>query len=144
MSRSFLELLSDLNEASGKTVSAISDNLSALLEEDDSYTNQFLYHILSHVVYKNFDKSYIDFVETDFCDVQVRSYMDEDFKTRIAINFTFLQDYENHSDDLDGEVMNDLVSSLNGENLSLLVNDISVNVIQVRNGRKVAYDLYNQ
>lgn len=141
MAKTFLELLADLQEASNeKEALRITNSLSELLEEDDSYTKYFLHNVFNAVTFRNFEKDFVSFVSDEFCDIQVASYFDDDYKTKVAVMFVFLHDYENPSETIDEEVMEDILRTLEESNLQFLVNDISVNVSQVRNGKKVAYD----
>ena len=70
----------------------------------------------------------------DYFTLRQRVYRDEDGEHRVALGIAFLQDHLNHQASLDEEILWEVQGELERHNLELLVNDLTVNRIQMRNG----------
>lgn len=145
MAKSFLELLSDLCEAkTQKKIYSLTDDLSEILEKDDQYAKYFLYSMFRSIANESFSENFLSIFESEFYKAEVNSYSDDDQKTKIVINMAFLQDNIQHEENLEEKVLNSIIEYLKKNNLNILVNDISVNTLQFRNGEKVDFASYNK
>lgn len=71
---------------------------------------------------------------SDFFLLRQRVYRDVDGVTKVALGVAFLQDHDAPDPDLDALLVREIFQGLRAHNLDLLVNDITVNLVQVRNG----------
>lgn len=142
MARTFLELLSQLRDAkTKKKIERITDELSLILEEDDKQARFFLYPMFKWVKDNTPSKNFSKIVESEFYHTEVRAYEDDDSKTKVVVNMAFLQDNDEHEENIEEKVLNNIVKYIKENNLNYLVNDISVNDLQFRNGKnkKISY-----
>jgi len=146
MTRSFLELLSDLRVAeTHDEIESLTNSLSEILEEDDKHANFFLYSMFKEIAESASSKSFSSAANSEFYTVKINSYIDDEdemFRTKIFVNMAFLQDNGNHEDNLDEKILDTIIEYLKKNNLNILVNDISVNTVQFRNGKKFELDSY--
>lgn len=135
MARSFLELLSYLRDASStKAKRLITDEISDSLQEDDRHVDYFLYSMFRGMISNRVSKNFAEITDSEFYRVSVKSYIDDDFKCKVAVSMSYLQDFEKPDNNLDNTIINYIHEELKKQNLEFLVNDISVNVLQLRNG----------
>lgn len=96
--------------------------------------------ILSSKLPRKVGGEYALICKGDFFQKEVRLYKDSDGETKVAIGISYLQDFENSSDNMDYNVLNSLLEIIKDGNLELLVNDVAVNFIQSRNGNVIHID----
>ena len=135
MSKSFLELLENLkNTENYEQKVSLTNQLSAILEEDEKYSERMLQSYFTHSLGREVGNDFQEIIRGEFFTSRVKAYLDEDFTMKISLGVSYLQDYRSFSDDLDLKVLHTLELALKDRNLELLVNDISVNDRQRRNG----------
>lgn len=143
MAKSFLELLENLrNVDSFEQKSEITSEISLALEEDEKYSERLLQSFFFHTLGREVGEGFQEIVKGDFFSTRVRAYLDEDYSTRIAVGISYLQNSNKYIEDLDAKVLVVLQKELRKQNLDLLVNDISVNELQYRNGNRVDIQAY--
>lgn len=135
MSKSFLELLENLkNTVSHEQKVALTHQLSSILEEDEKYSERMLQSYFTHTLGREVGDGFQDIIRGEFFASRVKAYLDDDFTMKVSLGLAYLQDYRSFSDNLDLKVLHTLELALRERNLDLLVNDISVNDLQRRNG----------
>lgn len=138
MAKTFLELTRELAEA--KTLenkTKITEILGRSLEEDEKYTERLLRTFFTSSLVRIVGSGFQDISRSDFYSTRVRAYFDDDFSTRIAIGISYLQDSSQYIEDLDERVLKAISEEIASRNLDFLINDISVNELQLRNGKRV-------
>lgn len=144
MSKTFLELLEDLKKTIDlEQKTAITRQLSLALEEDEKYAERLLQFFFAHALGREVGQGFQEIIKSDFYNTRVKAYLDEDFSVKIAVGVSYLQDSNNPIDNLDSKVINTLFEELIQNNLDLLINDISVNELQLRNGELLSAENYN-
>lgn len=135
MSKSFLELLENLKTAESQEQKvALTNQLSSILEEDEHYSERMLQSYFTHTLGREVGNDFQEIIQGEFFTSRVKAYLDEDFVMKVAIGIAYLQDYRDFTEELDSKVIQTLESALQERNLDLLINDISVNDLQRRNG----------
>lgn len=76
--------------------------------------------------------------EDGFLNYSYDSYEDSDGKNRIFVSLTYVQDYEDFNDTSEDSVYVTIFDFLKSFNVDKIVNDISVNTLHYRNGKKVS------
>lgn len=133
MATNFLSLSVDL--ASARTLAAkkkISNEMGKFLSSDREFATMLIRPLITAAL------SSIDPVDEimqgEFFKIRQEVYVDVDNKIKIAVGVIFLQDHNNSDFDLDRVVIENLIKNFKNKNLDLLVNDITVNLTQVRDG----------
>lgn len=138
MSKSFLELTKDLAEAETSELKIeISEQIGRSIEEDEKHTERLMHSFFTSSLARVVGNGFQEIVRSDFFSTRVRAYFDEDFSTKIAIGISYLQSHNEFIPDLDSQVLDAVVNEISRRNLNILVNDISVNALQMRNGARV-------
>lgn len=136
MTRRFMRIMTDLqNSTSFDEKKSLSKEASVSLMNDSKYVKNFLHFIFSRLVLKAEISPYSEIANNDFYEVKVVPYEDIDGFYKISIRMTYLQDFENSQNDLDMKVSLLLYEELKNSNLDIIVNDICVNDVQIRNGQ---------
>jgi hypothetical protein len=135
VSKSFLELLENLKNAENhEQKTAITRELSSILEEDEKYSERMFQSYFTHTLGREVGNGFQEIIKGEYFVSRVKAYIDDDFAVKISLGIAYLQDYRDFTNDLDTRVLDTLHSALQSRNLELLVNDISVNDLQRRNG----------
>lgn len=135
MSKSFLELLENLNNAESQEQKvSLTNQLSSILEEDEKYSERMLQSYFTHTLGREVGDDFQEIIRGEYFVSRVRAYLDDDYTVKIALGLAYLQDYRDSSEGLDLKVLQTVELALRKRNLDLLVNDISVNDLQRRNG----------
>lgn len=143
MNKSFLELLEDLKNSDSQEQKAfITSELSFSLEEDEKYSERILQSFFAHTLAREVGSDFKEIVRGDFFRTRVKAYIDEDYTMKIAVGIAYLQDMNIDIPDLDRKVLEVMLAELKKKNLDLLINDISVNQLQYRNGSSVDLETY--
>lgn len=143
MTKTFLELLEELkNVESAEEKTELTNELGLVLEEDEKYSERLLQSFFTYTLGKEVGGGFQEIVKGEFFSTRVKAYLDEDYTTKIAIGISYLQNSNNYVEDLDVQVLKTIYKELRKRNLELLVNDISVNDLQFRNGIKIDLNSY--
>lgn len=135
MANSFLELLEQLrNTTDSINKINISSQMSNMLADENGQSARFMYSVFNYINPVAIDPVFPAIMDGEFYQSFVRAYMDNDGKTKIALGIAYLQDHKNVVLDLDHKVLKELSTIVENQNLELLVNDITVNMLQCRNG----------
>lgn len=135
MSKSFLELLEKLkNSESHEQKVELTSQLSAILEEDEKYSERMLQSYFTSTLGREVGDDFQAIIRGEYFVPRVRAYLDEDFTVKVALGLAYLQDYRDSTESLDSKVLDTIELAMQKRNLDLLVNDISVNDLQRRNG----------
>lgn len=131
----FLEIFAALRGTSVESekikLSGIVENL---LSDDDNNIKRFLQSILTSMLRRAMDDVAPSVLKDGFCEMFISPYDDVDSKKRVAISISYIQSYEAPVDDLDDIILHSVHNLLKEDNLDFVVNDISVNSLQMRNG----------
>lgn len=143
MTKTFLELLEDLKNAeSVEDKAELTNELGLALEEDEKYSERLLQSFFTYTLGKEVGGGFQEIVKGEFFSTRVKAYLDDDYTTKIAVGISYLQNHNHYIDNLDVQVLKTLTKELRKRNLELLVNDISVNELQVRNGNPIDLNSY--
>jgi hypothetical protein len=135
VSKSFLELLENLQNAENHEQKvSFTSQLSFILEEDEKYSERMLQSYFTHTLGREVGDGFQDIIRGEYFVPRVKAYLDDDYTMKVALGLAYLQDYRDSSEDLDLKVLQTIELALQKRNLDLLVNDISVNDLQRRNG----------
>ena len=135
MANSFLELLEQLrNTTDSINKINISSQMSNMLADENGQSARFMYSVFNYINPVAIDPVFPAIMDGEFYQSFVRAYMDNDGKTKIALGIAYLQDHKNVVLDLDHKVLKELSTIVENQNLELLVNDITVKILQSSNG----------
>lgn len=129
----FLELSEELASSRDSVEKAeITEKLADFLGEEKDFSETVLRPLLLTELSRV--TSLTSIMEGEYFSLRQRVYTDVTSRPRVALGVAFLQDHEDYDPDLDLRVATEILSVLTRENLDLLVNDITVNSVQVRDG----------
>lgn len=135
MSKSFLELLENLKNAeSHEQKVSLTNQLSSILEEDEKYSERMLQSYFTNALGREVGDDFQTIIRGEYFVSRVKAYLDDDYTVKIALGLAYLQDYRDSTENLDLKVLETVELAMRKRNLELLVNDISVNDLQRRNG----------
>ena len=135
MANSFLELLEQLrNTTDSINKINISSQMSNMLADENGQSVRFMYSVFNYINPVAIDPVFPAIMDGEFYQSFVRAYTDNDGKTKVALGIAYLQDHKNVVLNLDHKVLKELSTIVENQNLELLVNDITVNMLQCRNG----------
>lgn len=135
MSKSFLELLENLKNAeSHEQKVSLTNELSSILEEDEKYSERMLQSYFTNTLGREVGDDFQAIIRGEYFVSRVKAYLDDDYTVKVALGLAYLQDYRDSTEGLDLKVLETVELAMRNRNLELLVNDISVNDLQRRNG----------
>lgn len=108
----------------------LSARLSSFLAEDKEFASLVL-HSLALNVMKSVP-ALVPVLTSEFFQVRHAVYRDMDGQAKVAMGVAYLQDFQEPDEKLDGVVLQALLRELEARNLDLLVNDVTVNLLQLR------------
>lgn len=85
---------------------------------------------------------YLKISKTDFFVREVSFYTDVDELPKAAVRVSYLQPFEDYDAELDEEVASAIAELLRDLHLQYMVNDVTVNFVQVYNGEKLERDYW--
>lgn len=133
MAATFLELSARLFSAKNtREKTKLSRDLSDLLSKEHGLTETLVGPLVMGVL--SSVESLRPFRNEEFYYLHHRAYRDFDGVVRVAIGVAFLQHFEEVDPSLELRVLEELHAALVEQNLELLVNDLTANDVQVRNG----------
>ena len=133
LATTFLSLSADL--ASARTLAAkkkLTAEMSKFLAEDKEFAGTLIRPVIMSAL--NEVNELRDIITGEFFKLRHQVYTDSDNKIKIAVGVVFLQDHDNSNINLDQIVLDFLIEDIKSKNLDLLVNDVTVNVLQARDG----------
>ena len=132
-SKTFYELSQQLALAGDELVkSELQREFSLFLAQDTEFSEALLRNVLLHSLEASSAGRRV--VDSEFYSLRQRVYRDLDGLYKVALGVAFLQAPDNHDPDLEERLMKDILVSLELLGLQAVVNDISVNGLQLRNG----------
>lgn len=133
MAVSFLGLAKELDEStSTKEKIALSNELSSLLEEEPAPFSMFLQQKIGNLLRRT--QTFRKIMEANFYEFSNRVYVDNDGVSRMAIGISYVPFDYISGENFDYEIIVKVIDELKKRNLDLIVNDVSVNLLQIRNG----------
>lgn len=134
MVETFLELAAALGASSTRAQRVrIQGRMSQVLAQDPAQVRGLgtIFHALT---YGDMGTNFQGIMDGEYYRTSLRTYVDDDGTTRVALSVTFLQDHRDPEDGLDALVLGALVTAVDEHRLAGLINDITVNASQWRNG----------
>lgn len=129
----FLELSAQLaNTSSLVEKKRLTKQMSAFLAQDKDFSSLLLRSLLMSCLQ---DIELLnDVIANEFYKIRHSTYRDEDGVLKVSVGIAFLQNFLNANGALDRLLLENVIKELASNNLDLLVNDVVVNNVQVRNG----------
>lgn len=134
MTESFLSIIDRFKEADSTEREKLMEKIKdfALKNEHGSPAG-VTYRLLRRVAVSNPNYRITEILESEYSNLRVKYYIDDDDKAKIAIGIAFIEDFPIHEENIDKKILYAIHDFLVAEGLSSLFNDISVNNYQLRN-----------
>lgn len=135
MTKNLIGIVNELHDSDSLVQKReLSQLAGELLKVNKTSASSFLVPLIEKLSFYSGLDNFENIMNSEFYELKIVPYIDDDENYKISIRMSFLQDFENFSENLDELVILMIAESLSERNLDILVNDICVNLIQYRNG----------
>ena len=141
MARNFVALMNELrNSSTLKEKESLSNEVSSFLSTYNKYSSSFIVSVMNFAVISNVEPKFSEYSKSEFYEYRIKAYIDDDEKIKFFLAVSFLQSYEEYDDLLEERVMAALQDILKERNFDKIVNYVSVNRLQYKDGEVLSIE----